>query len=106
MLHLLGMVIAIARLILACLARGDKRTEQRHFGEVESKAPTLLQHAGETFALTLREASKHGLRLAAAEPIGVFPHSPALSVSMINKLEANRNITTVARKVLTLKSIL
>jgi hypothetical protein len=106
MLHLLGTVIAIAGLILACLARGDKRTEQRHLGEVLSKAPTLAQHAGETFALTLRVAPKHGLKLAAADPIGVLPHSPAASLSIINTLDAKRNITIVARKVLALKSMI
>jgi len=105
MLHLLGTVIAIAGLILACLAIGDKRTEQRHLGEVLIKAPTLAQQTGGTFALTLRTAPKHGLRLAAADPIGVLPHSPAASLSKINTFDANRNITTVARKVLTLNSI-
>jgi hypothetical protein len=95
MLHLLGTVIAIAGLIFACLARGDKRTEQRHLGEVLSKAPTLAQQAGETFALTLRVAPKHGLKLAAADPIGVLPHSPAASLSIIKTLDAKRNITIV-----------
>lgn len=105
MLHLFGTVIAVVGLILACFASGDNRTAQRHLGEVLSKAPTLAQHAGGTFALTLRVAPKHGLRLAAADPIGVLPHSPAASASKINTSDATRNITTVAMKALTLKSI-
>ena len=98
-LHLFGMVMAVAGLILACLARGDKRTAQRHLGAVLSKAPTLAQQANGTFAFTLLTAPKHGLRLAAADPIGVFPHSPpAPSASKINTSDANRNISNATRK--------
>jgi len=93
MLHLFGMVIAVATLILACLARGDSRTAQRHFGVVLSKAPTLLQQARGTFAFTLLTALKQGLRLAAADPIGVFPHSPAPSAT-----KTNTKIITATRK--------
>jgi len=100
MLHLFGMVIAVAGLIFACLARGDKRTAQRHLGAVLSKAPTLAQQANGTFALTLLTAPKHGLRLAAADPIGVFPHSPAPSASKINTSDANRNIRNATRRAL------
>jgi len=94
MLHLFGMVIAVARLILACLARGDNRTAQRHFGAVLSKAPTLAQQAKGTFAFTLLTALKQGLRLAAADPIGVFPHSPAPSAP-----KTNTKISTATREI-------
>jgi len=98
MLHLFGMVIAVARLILACLARGDNRTAQRHLGAVLSKAPTLVQQAKGTFAFTLLAALRQGLRLAAADPIGVFPHSPAPSAPKINTSDANTKTSTATRK--------
>nr|KYP52764.1 hypothetical protein KK1_025298 [Cajanus cajan] len=97
--------MAVAGLILACFARGDRRTAQRHLGAVLSKAPTLAQHAKGTFAFTLLTAPKHGLRLAAADPIGVLPHSPAPSASKITSSDANTSTTTVTNKALTFMSL-
>lgn len=77
MLHLFGIVMAIAGLIPAFFARGDRRTAQRHLGALFINALTLVQHAGVTLALTLEAAPRHGLRLVAAAFIGVRPHSPA-----------------------------
>lgn len=72
MLHLLGIVTAIAGLTPAFLAAGDSNAAHRHFGEVFSKAPILPQHAGGTFVLPFLAAPRHGIRLAA----GAFPHPP------------------------------
>lgn len=80
-LHLFGIVMAIPGLIPACFANGDKRTAHRHLGAVLSNAPTLAQQAGGTFALAFPAAPRHGLKLAAADPIGVLPHSPAASIN-------------------------
>lgn len=79
MLHLFGTVMAIAGLIPTFFARGDRRTVQRHLGALFINALTLVQHAGDTFALTLEAATRHGLRLVAAAFIGIRPHSPAAS---------------------------
>lgn len=81
MLHRLGMPIAIAGFIPAWIANGESKTAQRHFGAVLIKALTLVQHIGGTLALAFPPAAKHGLKLRAADRIGVFPHSPAPSTS-------------------------
>ena len=106
MLHLFGMVTAIAGLIFARFARGDNRTAQRHLGAVLSKAPVLAQQAGGTLALTLRVAPKHGLRLAAADPMGVLPHSPAASTFQMKPSKANTSIITMTKRALILKFII
>ena len=79
MLHRLGMPIAIAGLIPALIAKGESKTAQRHFGAVVIKALTLVQHMGGTLALGFPPAAKHGLKLSAADRIGVLPHAPAAS---------------------------
>lgn len=96
MLQRFGMVMAIPGLIPACFARGDSNTAQRHFGAVLIKEPTLEQQVGGTAALALPAALKHGLKLAAADLIGVFPHSPAALTSHMKTFEATKqaNITT------------
>ncbi|KAF9673829.1 hypothetical protein SADUNF_Sadunf10G0064600 [Salix dunnii] len=76
MLQRFGMVRAIPGLIPACFARGDSIIAHRHFGAVLIKAATLEQQVGGTAALAFPAAPKHGLKLAAADLIGVFPHSP------------------------------
>ena len=88
--------MAIPGLIPACFARGDSNTAQRHFGAVLIKEPTLEQQVGGTAALALPAALKHGLKLAAADLIGVFPHSPAALTSHMKTFEATKqaNITT------------
>ena len=78
------MPIAIPGLIPACFANGDNKIAQRHLGEVLSKAPTLEQQVGGTFAFAFPAAPKHGLKLAAADLIEVLPHSPAASTSLTN----------------------
>ena len=94
MLHLFGIVIAMPGLIPACLAKGESKTAQRHLGELLSKAPTLAQQAGGTLALALPAALRHGLRLAAADLIGVLPQSPAASTSQRKAFETRKNIST------------
>lgn len=90
------MAIAIPGMIPACFANGDNKIAQRHLGEVLSKAPTLAQQAGGTLALAFRAAPRHGLKLAAADLIGVLPHPPAAPTSLTNafKLIQNKNKTT------------
>lgn len=97
-LHLFGIVIAMAGLIPACFAKGDNKTAHRHFGAVLIKAPTLVQQVGGTLALTFLAELKHGLKLVAADLIGVFPHSPAAPTSSKNALEATRNTNTQTRQ--------
>ncbi|KAJ7954461.1 hypothetical protein O6P43_026040 [Quillaja saponaria] len=106
MLHRFGTVIAMPGLILACFAKGDNRTAQRHLGEVLIKAPTLAQQAGRTLTLAFPAAAKHGLRLVAADLMGVLPHSPAASASQIKVFEAIKNISTVTRQAVILNSII
>ncbi|CAI0552822.1 unnamed protein product [Linum tenue] len=106
MLQRLGMVMATPGLIPACLAKGDSSTAQRHLGAALISPPTLEQHAGGTAALAFRAALKHGLRLAAAAPIGVFPQAlpplppprrPAASTLIIvSALERNRRESMAA----------
>ena len=102
MLQRFGMVMAIPGLIPACFAKGDNRTAQRHFGAVLIKAVTLEQQAGGTAALAFPAAPKHGLKLAAADLIGVFPHSPAALTSLIIAFEATRTTNTVTTQALML----
>lgn len=102
MLQRFGMVIAIPGLIPACFAKGDNKTAQRHFGAVLIKAPTLEQQVGGTWAAAFPAALKHGLKLAAAVLIGVFPHSPAASTSFTKAFETTRNANTAARQALML----
>ncbi|CAI0458349.1 unnamed protein product [Linum tenue] len=99
MLQRLGIVMATPGLIPACLAKGDSSTAQRHLGAALISPPTFEQHAGGTAALAFRAALKHGLRLAAAALIGVFPQAlppppprrPAASTLIIMlALERNR----------------
>jgi hypothetical protein len=109
MLQRFGMVMAIPGLIPACFARGDSNTAQRHFGAVLIKEPTLEQQVGGTAALTLPAALKHGLKLAAADLIGVFPHSPAALTSHMKTFEATKQAkitTTQALMLLLIVSIL
>lgn len=106
MLHLFGIVIAIAGLIPACFAKGDNKTAQRHFGAVFIRAPTLVQQVGGTFALKFPAALKHGLKLVAADLIGVLPHSPAASTCWIQTLVATRNTNINTRQGLVWKLIL
>ena len=96
MLQRFGMVMAIPGLIPAFFAKGDSNTAQRHFGAVLIKGPTLEQQDGGTAALAFPAALKHGLRLAAAVQIGVFPHSPAALTSHMKTFEATKqtNIAT------------
>lgn len=72
MLHLLGIVTAIAGLAPAFLAIGDNIAAHRHFGEVFNNAPTLPQHIGGTLILAFFAAPRHGTKLAA----GAFPQFP------------------------------
>ncbi|CAI0458388.1 unnamed protein product [Linum tenue] len=90
------MVMATPGLIPACLAKGDSSTAQRHLGAALISPPTFEQHAGGTAALAFRAALKHGLRLAAAALIGVFPQAlpppprrPAASTIIMLALERN-----------------
>lgn len=92
----------MAGLIPACFAKGDNKTAHRHFGAVLIKAPTLVQQVGGTLALTFLAELKHGLKLVAADLIGVFPHSPAAPTSSKNALEATRNTNTQTRQPLSL----
>ncbi|KAE8710114.1 hypothetical protein F3Y22_tig00110327pilonHSYRG00033 [Hibiscus syriacus] len=97
MLHRLGMAIAIPGMIPACFANGDNNKAQRHLGEVRIKAPTLAQQAGGTLALAFRDAPKHGLKLAAADLIGVLPQAPPAAPTFrtnVWKLTRNTNNTT------------
>ncbi|KAE8667269.1 hypothetical protein F3Y22_tig00112428pilonHSYRG00051 [Hibiscus syriacus] len=97
MLHRLGMEIATPGMIPACFANGDNKMAQRHLGDVRIKAPTLAQHAGGTLALAFRDAPKHGLKLAAADLIGVLPHAPPAaptSRTNVSKLTRNTNRMT------------
>lgn len=105
MLHRLGIVIAIPGLIPACFAKGDNKTAQRHLGAVLIKAPTLAQQAGGTLALTFPAAVKQGLKLAAADPIGVFPHSPAASTPPRKPFEAIKMTKKAAMQALILHII-
>ena len=84
------------------LCQSDNRTAQRHFGAVLIKAVTLEQQAGGTAALAFPAAPKHGLKLAAADLIGVFPHSPAALTSLIKAFEATRTTNTVTTQALML----
>lgn len=104
MLHLLGIVMAMATLIPACFAKGESRTAQRHLGAVLIKAPTLAQQAGGTLALAFPAALRQGLRLAAADLIGVLPHSPAASASQRKAFETSKNAH--ARQAAILEAIL
>ncbi|PON79219.1 hypothetical protein PanWU01x14_013350 [Parasponia andersonii] len=94
MLHRFGIVIAMPGLIPACLAKGESKTAHRHLGALLIKAPTLAQQAGGTLAPALPAALRHGLRLAAADLIGVIPHSPAASTSQRKAFETSKNIST------------
>lgn len=67
MLHRLGMVMAIAGLIPAFLAKGESTTAQRHLGAVLINAVTLVQQVGGTLALAFPAALKQELKLAAAD---------------------------------------
>ena len=98
MLHRFGMPMAIPGMIPACFANGDSKIAQRHFGEALSKAPTLAQQAGGTLALAFLAAPKHGLKLAAADLMGVLPHSPAASTSLTNTSELIRNTNKPTRQ--------
>lgn len=75
--------MATAGFIPACLAKGDKNTAHKHLGDLVISAETLVQQGGGTLALPSLEAVKHGLKLAAAVLIGVFPHSPAATTTSI-----------------------
>lgn len=105
MLHRFGIEMAIPGLIPAFLAKGDNKTAQRHFGALLIKAPTLLQQAGGTLALAFFAELKHGLRLAAADPIGVFPHSPAPSAPYIKVFVATKNTNTETRQAFNVDAI-
>ncbi|KAF3676227.1 hypothetical protein FXO38_04333 [Capsicum annuum] len=65
MLHLLGIVTAIAGLAPAFLAIGDNIAAHRHFGEVFNNEPTLPQHIGGTLFLPFLAAPRHGAKLVA-----------------------------------------
>lgn len=90
MLHRLGMLMATAGFIPAFIANGESNTAHKHLGAVVIKALTLVQHIGGTLALALLPAPKQGLKLSAADRIGVFPHSPAASTSVIKVFVANK----------------
>lgn len=94
-LQRLGMVIAIAGFIPACFAKGDNKTAQRHLGAALIKAPTFEQQIGGTGDLAFPAAPKQGLKLAAADLIGVFPHSPAASISFT----ANKRTRKVTKQI-------
>lgn len=105
MLQRLGIEIAIPGLIPAFLAKGDNKTAQRHLGALFINAPTLLQQAGGAFALPFFAAARHGLKLAAADPMGVFPHSPAPSTPLIKVFEATKTTNTATRHTFKLEAI-
>jgi hypothetical protein len=105
MLHRFGIVIAIAGLIPACFAKGDNKTAQRHLGAVLIKAPTLVQQVGGTLAFAFPAALKQGLKLAAADLIGVFPHSPAASTSPIKPFKTSMNTNMNTKHGLMLEAI-
>lgn len=79
-LQRLGIPMAIPGLIPAFLAKGERRTAQRHLGSDFISAPTFAQHGGGTLILGFPAAPRHGLKLTAAEFIGVFPHAPPAAV--------------------------
>jgi hypothetical protein len=97
MLQRFGMVIAMAGLIPAFFAKGESKTAQRHLGAVFIKALTLVQHVAGTLALPFPAALKQGLKLDAADPMGVFPHSPAPSTSRTKAAEASKSTNTATR---------
>jgi hypothetical protein len=101
MLQRFGIVIAMAGLIPACFARGESKTAQRHLGDILIMAPTLVQHVGGTLALAFPAALKQGLKLAAADLMGVFPHSPAASTTKA-AAQASMNANTATRHALVL----
>jgi len=76
MLQRLGMVMAIAGLIPACLAMGERNTAHRQAGIARAFLTWVQQEAG-TLALALLAAPMQGLRLRATVLMGVLPHSPA-----------------------------
>lgn len=96
----------MARLIPACFTNGDKKTAHKHFGELVSSVCILEQQAGGTFTLALWAAPAHGLKLAAATFNGVFPHSPAASVSLTYACEASKKMTMATRGGVKLEAIL
>lgn len=98
MLQRLGMVIAMAGLIPACLLTGESRIAHKHFGEVLNIAATLLQQAGETLALASLVAARHGVSPNAADSTGVFPHSPAAPAGAMNPSEATRITNTATMR--------
>lgn len=105
MLHRFGMVIAIPGLIPACFAKGDSKTAQRHFGAVLINALTLVQQVGGTLALAFPAAAKHGLKLVAADWMGVFPHSPAAPARSKKACETSKHAIKVAKLVVILEAI-
>ncbi|KVH96130.1 hypothetical protein Ccrd_001794 [Cynara cardunculus var. scolymus] len=84
------MLIAIAGFIPAFRANGESKTAQRHFGAVLIKTFTFVQHIGGTLALAFPPAPKHGLKLSAADRMGVLPHSPAAATSVTKVGAANK----------------
>ena len=94
------MVIAMAGLIPAFFAKGESKTAQRHLGAVFIKALTLVQHVAGTLALPFPAALKQGLKLDAADPMGVFPHSPAPSTSRTKAAEASMSTNAAMRHAL------
>ena len=70
-------------------------------GAVLIKAPTLVQQVGRTLALALPAALKQGLKLAAANLIGIFPHSPTASILPIKAFK----VSTTRKDALVLKAI-
>lgn len=94
MLQRLGTVMAMAGFIPACLAKGDKNTAHKHLGDLVIRRETTVQHADGTLALPSLEAAKHGLKLAAAVLVGVFPHSPAATTSSMT-YETIKKITSI-----------
>lgn len=95
MLQRLGIVIAMAGLIPACFVKGDSKTAQRHFGAVLINAPTFEQQRGGTLAFAFPAALKHGLKLVAADLIGVLPHSPAPSTNPFEPTNTTKNKATM-----------
>ena len=102
-LHRLGIEIAMAGMIPACFAKGDNKTAQRHLGAVLIKAPSFEQHIGGGLALPFRAAPRQGVKLAAADRIGVLPHTPAASVSSIRVSETSKNTNKATKQVFMLE---
>ena len=71
-LQRLGMVMATAGFIPACLAMGERKTAQIQAG-IARNFFTWVQHAEGTFEWALLVAPRHGMRLRATVLRAVFP---------------------------------